>query len=236
MTAPTNVIETDADLYDFLANDILNDPEISEDAAARLLSSAKNEIERNEKPEILVDEDTSKTRSVGDTYLSMKALPDNFRQMLALYVGTLAPPYVQVPFKQRHQYQHAGYRYYIDHKNSQFAICGSAGASETIRQVYLIKTNDITAATILDGATASLTWPAELRELCAWHAAQLISSGTDVGADDLSFRMSAAQRLRYEELLRSFRHWDHDLKLASMDGRTSMEDSGDTEDDILPYL
>lgn len=234
MTAPVNVLATDADLYDFLCNGIL-DETIDQDTAARLLSSAKNEVERNEKPEILQDEATTQTNASGDTYTTMHAQPDNWRQTLELYVGVI--PYSPVPFKNRVTYRNAARRYYEDHKNKQYAICGT-GAGQTIRQVYLIKTDDITSATI-DAATETLTWPAELRELVAWHAAQLISSGTDVGADDLSFRMSEAQRNRYQELLRSFRMWDHDLKLQSMDHRAGMdepaEDAGDVTD-VLPYL
>lgn len=235
----TNVVTTDADLYTILTEDIL-DEDISEEAAARFLSSAKNEIERNEKPYILMNEDTSKTRASGDTYTSFKALPTDFRQMIELYVGTTPglPPYIEIPFYKRHQYRLANFRYYIDHKNSQFAICGTAGASETIRQVYLIKTDDITSATITGGAAATIVWPAELRELVAWKAAEIISRASDLGADDLSFRMGAEQLRRYEELMRSFRNWDQDLKLKAQDGRAGMDDYGEYPDieDTLPYL
>lgn len=232
MTAPTNVVETDADLYALLCEIVGED--LDPGSAARYLSSSKNELERNEKLEILQDEDVTKTNASGDIYTSMKALPDNFRQMIALYVGII--PYSPVPFKQRVSYRSSMRKYYIDHKNSQFAICGT-GAGQTIRQVYLIKTNDITEATIA-AVASTIVWPAEYREIIAWHAAQLISSGTDLGADDLSFRMSAAQLNRYGELLRSFRGWNHDLILQSMDNRAGMDEPAEDEndDDVLALL
>ena len=239
MTAPASIFNYDEDLAAFLTDHIL-DEDVDPQLVAMMLSQAKNRIELMEKPEILQDENTSQTRSGGDTYLSMKSLPDDFREMIELYVGTALPPYTQVPFKKRHVYRNSSFKYYIDHKNSQFAICGSAGSSETIRQVYLIKTADFTEASITAGAqAATCVWPKEHWPLIAWKAAEMISSGTDAGADDLSFRMSREQLRLSEEALHAFRMWDHDLKLASIDGRAGYADEQDhvsLEDDILPHM
>lgn len=238
MAAPASAINSDKDLADFIQDHIL-DEDLDPTQLAILMSMAKNRVELNEKPEILQDEDTSKTRSGGDSYLSMKALPDNFREMVALYVGVALPPYTQIPFKKRHVFRNASLRYYIDHKNSQFAICGVAGASETIRQVYLIKTDDFTAATVVDDNAATCVWPKEHWPLIAWEVAEMVSSGTDVGADDLSYRMSAAHKEQHERSLHMFRNWDHDLKLQAQDGRAGYADEGDAQDlegEILPYM
>lgn len=237
MAVPVSAINNDLELAEFLADHIL-DEDVDPQLLAVVLSMAKNQLELDEKPEILQDEDTTKTRSSGDTYLSMKSLPDNFRQMIELYVGTAVPPYVEVPFKKRHVYRNSSYRYYIDHKNSQFAICGSAGASETIRQVYLIKTPDFTSSSVVDEDSSTCVWPKEHWPLIAWKAAKIIGSGTDVGADDLSFRMSAQQEQIYQEMLHSFRMWDHDLKLKSIDGRAGYADEDEDfgVEDSLPYM
>lgn len=236
MAAPTSAISSDKDLADFIQDHIL-DEDLDPTQLSILMSMAKNRIELNEKPEILQDEDTTKTRSAGESYLSMKALPDNFREMIELYVGTIR--YTPIPFKKRHLYRNASMRYYIDHKNSQFAICGSAGASETIRQVYLIKTDDFTAASVIDDSATTCTWPKEHWPLIAWEVAEIVTSGTDVGVDDLSYRMSAAHKEQHERSLHMFRNWDHDLKLQAQDGRAGYADEGENEDlvgEILPYM
>lgn len=236
MTAPLSAISNDLELAEFLTDHIL-DEDLDPQQIAVLLSMAKNRVELSVKPEICIDEDTSKTRSSGDLYTTMKDLPDNFREMLELYVGmTLYSP---VPFQKRHTFRNSPLRYYINHKANQFAICGSAGAAETIRQIYLIKTDDFTESSVQDENAATLTWPKEHWPLVAWEAAEIISSGTDVGADDLSFRMSAAHREQHQRALQMFINWDHDLKLKSMDNRTGYADEGEArslEDDILPFM
>ena len=239
MVAPTSIFNYDEDIATFLTEHIL-DEDLDTQMIAMLLSQAKNRLETEEKPDILIDENTSQSRASGDTYLSMKSLPDDFRQMLELYIGTNLPPLRPIHFRDRHKYRNSAYRYYIDQKNKQFAICGSAGAAGTIRQVYLILTNDFTEASIATDANAeTCVWPKEHWPLLAWKAAEMVSSGTDIGADDLSFRMSQQQFRQYEEALHSFRMWDHDLKLKAQDNRAGYDESTDDlslEDDILPYM
>lgn len=236
-TAPTAAINSDLDLYDFLTNDIL-DEDIGEGMGARLLSQAKNAIELELKLQILIDEDATQTRAAGDTYLTMKSLPDNFRSMLELYVGSILPPFRQIPFKDRLRYGLSNWRYYVDHKNAQFAICGNAGAAATIHQIYLIKTDDFTESSLQSDSAATCVWPKEHWPAIAWKAAEMISSGTDVGADDLSFRMSAEQKRQAEDAIARLRDWDQELKLAAQDGRAGMEEDIDYPDieDTLPYL
>jgi len=236
MAAPTSSISSDKDLAEFLTEHIL-DESLDPVQTAILLSLAKNRVETNEKPEFLQDEDVSQIRSSGDSYLTMKSLPDNFRQMIALYVGNI--PYTQVPFKKRHTYRNSSFKYYIDHKNAQFAICGSAGASETIRQEYLIKTDDFTDTSVVDDNATTCVWPKEHWPLIAWEVAEIVTSGTDVGVDDVSYKMSAAHKEQHERSLHMFRNWDHDLKLQSIDGRAGYADDGDNEDlvgEILPHM
>lgn len=238
MSAPASAISNDLELATFLQDYIL-DEELDPTLIAILLSQAKNRVELSEKPEVLMDEDSTQTRSSGDSYLTMKSLPDNFREMIALHVGTALPPYTQVPFSKRHTFRNASLRYYIDHKNSQFAICGSAGAAETIYQEYLIKTDDFTAASVADNTATTCVWPTEHWPLIAWEAAEIISSSTDVGADDLAFRMSAGQKEQHQRALHMFRMWNHDLILQSQDGRAGYADEGEAQDlvgDILPYM
>jgi hypothetical protein len=234
MTAPISAINSDLDIAELLTDHIL-DEDLDPQQIAILLSAAKNKIELELKLELLLDEDVSQTRASGDSYTTMKSLPDNFREMLELYVGTTL--YRPIPFRKRTTFRFSDLRYYIDYKNRQFAICGNGGSSQVIKQVYLIKTDDFTSSSVADASAATLTWPKEFWGLVAWEAAYIISSGTDIGADDISFRMSESQKKQRDDLLHSLRMWDHDLKLAQQGGRsTPDEDDEPGFDEILARM
>lgn len=234
MTAPVSAIDNDMDLAAFLTDHIL-DEDLDPQAVAVLLSQAKNRIELNERPEILIDEDSSKTRTSGDSYLTMKDLPEDFRSIIELRVDD--NPLFPVPFSKRRAFRHASQRYYIDHKRRQFALCGTGGTG-TINMTYIVKTDDFTADSVADENAATCVWPTEHWPLIAWEAAEIISTGTDVGVDDISYRMGAAHSEQRERALHAFRNWDHQLKLDSMGGvRGYADDEGtDVESDILPYM
>lgn len=234
MTAPVSAISNDRELADFLTEHIL-DESLDPTLVAILLSQAKNRIETNERPEILIDEDSTKTRASGDTFETMKDLPDDFRSMIELRVDNAL--YLPVPYAKRRAYRYAGQRYYIDHRRGQFAICGSGGEG-TIHQTYLIKTDDYTATSVADENAATCVWPKEHWPLIAWEAAEMVSTGTDVGVDDISYRMGASHAEMRERCLQMFRNWDHQLKLDSIGGRRGYaDDEGiDIEEDILPYM
>ena len=234
MTAPTSTLSSDKDLAEFLTDHIL-DESLDPTLTAILLSQAKNRIETLERPEILIDEDSTQTRSSGDTFETMKPLPDNFRSAIELRVENVL--FQPVPFAKRRAYRFSGQRYYINHKDRQYAICGSGGAG-TINLTYLIKTDDFTASSVENENAATCVWPKEHWNLIAWEAAEIVSTGTDVGVDDISYRMGAAHLEQKERALQAFRAWDHQIKLDSMGGRRGYADDEGTdfENDVLPYM
>ena len=229
-------IDTDTELKAFY-QDVVDDQSDSDSYLASLFSQAKNKLERRYKPPFARDQDATKTHASGDTYLTTKALPEGFREMLELYVGTVQ--YYPVPFDKRIFHRNSSRRYYIDHRNSTFAICGSGGAGETITQIFLIKSNDFTEDTLLDGTTNTLSyWPSEFRALIAYHAA-FLKAGVD--ADDATYRMSATHRAEYNDLMESFTDWMADQKLAEMNHRAGFapDDIEDFDGELrrnLPYF
>lgn len=190
----------------------------------QLLSLAKNKVERMYKPLILQDTDSSQTRAFGDTYLTMKNLPADFRLTISMYVGTRR--HRAVPFAKRVRYKDASGRFYIDLKNSQFGITGVGAVSEPIDLTYLIKTPDLTEATAAAG-DATITWPDEFRPLVAYEAAMIFQSGLD--ADTTAFRMSERQMTERQALLDSFIDWDADQKNEEMDGTGGFDDEEDQD-------
>src|SRR3989304_1130489 len=102
------------------------DDQLDTDFTYQLMNIAKQKIELERDWAWLVVEDSSKTRSSGDTCTTMKAPPTDFLRPLDLFVETIGP-YTPIPFTRRRAYQYQSLVYYLDYKNSQFALCGSAG-------------------------------------------------------------------------------------------------------------
>lgn len=223
----------DVELKEFFEN-IIGDS-LDETFTVAILNQAKNQIERRLKPLFLQEVDESKTRNTSDNYETMKDLPSDFREMVELYVGTQR--YIPVPYLDRVRYRFSAYRFYIKHRDSQFAICGTSSTAETIRQYYLVKTPDLTVAKITaDSPATTILWPSEFIPLIAWEGARIVESGTDDGADDLSFRMSASQEKIAQKLEDDFTSWDHDQKLNEMDNRGGYEPETPSIEDDLQYM
>lgn len=190
----------------------------------QLFTQAKNLIESTLKLLILQDSDSSQTHNSGDTYLTMKPLPATCRQVLKVFVGTTE--YFPCQFQNRIRYRNASRRYYIDWKNNQFAICGTGGSSQTITLVFLTSTVDISESNETDPDV--IVWPSEWHPLIPYEAAKIYQSNID--ADSIAFRMSAAQEREYNRLRAGLLSWDTDLKLAAMNGQGGYADEGDDFD------
>lgn len=213
----------DAELETQLDNII--DDDLDRDFLFQLLSSAKNELERIHKPLYLEDIDATKTRDAGDTYLTTKALPSDFREMRKVYVGTRE--YFSVPFIKRIRYKDSPRKFYINHRDSVLGICGVAGMAETITMHYLVKTPDLTQATA-DAGDTTLLMPSDFHDMLPFKAAEIHYFGTDAGVDDISNKLGVGAGNRYREVLHAFTNWIADQKLAEMGGRGGFADEGGT--------
>ena len=199
---------TASQLYD-KTTEIMDDEKISESLFLTLLSLAKNSRE-NERPwQFLKKEDSSQSASAGDTYLTMKTLVSDFAHALHLYVGTSFLEYEEIPFEDRRYWRDAGRKFYVDIRNSQFAITG-AGESGTIFFNYTAFTSDPTQL----GDTMPTAWPDRFLPLLSFDVAALYRGGTDY--DDVNARMSQENRLAAKFLHDALVSWDNMLKLKAI--------------------
>lgn len=198
---------TDLELKNFFIT-LVDDEDFTDASLLVLFNSAKNKIEKEIKPQWLIAKDTTKTGSVGDTYLTTKALPTDFVIAKKLYYGQreLRP----VPFESSILYKNSPNRYYVDHKNNVFAQTGNINNADTYTMFYLAQSTDFTA---FAGAT-TLTWP-DYHALVAFEAAKIYQASMD--ADDLAFRMSQAQDREYRILRDAFIGLNTDLQLQGED-------------------
>jgi hypothetical protein len=196
---------------------LVDDEDLSDAMLILLFNQAKNDLELEAKPPWLITKDASKSGTTGDTYLTTKALPSDFRAMRKLYYGTteLRP----VPFEKSIRYKDASNMYYIDHGNDVFAQTGSPGKAATYTMYYLKKSADIDDLSSTDNTI--ITWP-EYQLLIAYQAAKIYQANID--ADDLAFRMSAAQEREFEMLRRAFMNYCSELQLSDEDGTMGYAD------------
>ncbi len=193
----------------------LYDDSFDTDRTVVLMNTAKNRVESELKLKILEALDTSKTASVGDTYLTFKALPTDFADVAGdghIYVGTTL--YRAIPMGQRLLYKDTPGVYYIDHANSQYALCGSVGSAQTISLPYIKATTDW----LTDGsnlASVSPLWPSRFHLLIPYVMADIAMSGMD--ADDINFRMSTRMSKEAERIYNALIHWNATIIAAGMD-------------------
>lgn len=187
----------------------------------QLMTQAKNLIEEELKLKILESLDVSKTASVGDTYLTMKALPTDYRQTIKISVGTA--PYYPIPFRRREQMANMPRRFYIDQKNKQFALTGKVGSSAVINHFYLCTTAEITQADESTLSSAVISWPSRFHPMIPYKMAQIYQANLD--ADFMAFRMSPGQAEQYQSFYDALMGWDQDLKLQDMNFQGGYADS-----------
>lgn len=171
----------------------------------QLLNIAKTNLEEKKDWEYLKNYDSSNSVSSATTYLSMFELPTRFRSVAKLYLGDDADEAFQgIQFEERHKYQDAGCKYYIDYGNNQLALTGSFNGSKTIHLFYLRYTEDIESDT-------EPIFPDRFHPILAFLVSGYYTSGVD--ADDIYARMSPAHRFAAKELAESMNMWDHKIKM-----------------------
>lgn len=188
-----------------LLGEIVDDG-VDETVGLLLLNTAKDNIETEQRLEILKRCDESNVHNSGDTYRTPHALPEGFVEDLALYVGDDPAPYSKIFFEQREQYKGVARYWYIDQGSGQFYICGSA--SGTVRLFYKGTTDDIETDT-------APTWPAQFHKLIVIRAAELFypsDAGERIKSWDDKWKQ-VADRLENALIL-----WDAQLKVSAMQG------------------
>ena len=208
-----------------LFEDIIDDS-WDEDSAFLLMDSAKVAVEEDRPWEFLKTEDSSKSRAVGDTFASTKALPTNFGRDYKMYVGDSLIEYFPVPFEERRRYRNLSRRYYIDMVNLVMGFCGVAASAETIYLQYLKTTTTLTSA---NKALTILTWPTRFHPYLAFKMAEIYFAGID--ADDITARMSPKHAQTAKMMYSAMVRWDTALKLRARGGSSN---AGNVDISSLP--
>ncbi len=197
----------------------------------RLFTQAKNKIETELKLKVLENTDQSQIWSPGDTYLTLKTIPADFRQMLRVFAGRFE--FWPVSSAQKIRYQNAVRRYYIDHRlqvagSAALGLMGSTGSAQTITQVFLMKTDDLTEDN--EETNGIILWPDEFQPLIPYVAAGIYQANLD--PDDISVRQAVSQKVEAQNILDSMIAWDHDIKLAAMGNQGGYASDVDDDDSI----
>lgn len=186
---------------------------IDDDTAYDLMLAAILSIEEERNWEYLKAWDSSKTASSGDTYLTAKALPTDWRETFKIVLGDKGPEVIQIPFSERMRYQDAANRFYIDVANTNYYLTGARGQSQTINHCY----KKTTTAPSTDNKTSSPSFPSRFHIVVPFRMAELYSSSLD-DSDDTTFKLSVGQRAAYKAVHNSMIAWDDNLKLSAMEG------------------
>lgn len=188
----------------------------------QLLTQAKNYIETVYKLAILQAYNGSQTANPGDTYLTLKSLPVDFKSMnkLVLVNGNMSLTYYPIGMNMRESMQKVARRYYIDWKRAvqgqtALGLTGTVATALTIGMHYQVATADLTEAA--ENTAGIVLWPDEFQPLIVYQAAKIIQANID--ADEINFRMSAMQEAEYQRLLDGLIAWDADIKLSQMNGQ-----------------
>lgn len=191
---------------------ILDGEAIDETTFIEFLNICKNKREAERRWQFLLREDSSQTASAGDTYLTMKTLPSDFALDYRIYVGTSLIEYLPTPFEERRFYRDSAKRYYIDFRNSQFALTGT-GESGSIYFNYFAFTSDVSAL----ADTFPSVWPDRFIPLLCFDVAAMFRGGVDF--DDQNARMAPENRLSAQQLYQSMISWNNNLIHRSMNYR-----------------
>lgn len=181
---------------------------LDETLAYQILNMADANIRSMRFWRMLITEDSSKTRSSGETYTSMKAFPSDFHRAKRMDIGTQMPSLKQVMFEQRHRMKDAAGFYYMDHKNSQYGITNGTWAG-TIYLFYQYKPGTLVKENAGAGDILSPIFPEDYHMIYPFKMAEIFSSGID--ADTTSLQLTPQQDKVYRETLAAMENWDNDL-------------------------
>jgi len=217
---------TGTELKEFTES-LRNGETIEETIFYQLANLVKAKIESMRNWKVLESDDSTKTASPGDTFLTTKDLPTDFVSMIELFTakadGSGELYYTPIPFRKRHAFQRTSNKYYIDYKNKKFALCGTIGESRTIHQIYKCTTDDI-------DETNGWDFPDRFHPIIGFLVAAIIKSGVDY--DTYNIQMAINNNAEAKEILDIMITWDAELAEQELnntyDSNTSCDSDGIT--------
>lgn len=172
----------------------------------QLLNNARMIVEHARPWEILKAVDDTQVANAGDTYLTMKTIPSDFRAVRKVIVGTT--PYTGCQFEERILFKDTANRYYIDVGNGQFALTGNRTSSAAIVFVYTKRSPQL----VLGGDP--WIFPGDYHNVLP-HIMAAIHQGV-IDPDEISRAQASGQSGIVNNILSSMFMWDDELKMGAM--------------------
>ncbi len=189
---------------------------LDQDFTIQLINDTKNDLETELQLEVTKTVNSSGTATVGQDSTTARTLPTDFFLPLTIYVGT--DQYDPIPFEHQQFYKNVSGKYWIDHKNGQYHLCGTVGATNTIYFYYQYATPDLETGTL---DTWTPVWPSR------FHSILLYEIARKYFAFDQSEKVRswmAEHQMFYQERKRMMMDWDAKLKLTAIGNSTTLED------------
>jgi len=210
---------TKNDIYSRVTN-LLDDEEIDTSLFDYLLDLAQARREGMRPWAKLRAVDTANTVTAGNTFLSSKTLPTNFRKFYSNRPISLIDSNNNffgfrsgIPFEERYQYQSDSEVFYVDHANDTFYLCGNVNQTLIIAMFYIKKPTLVSS----DDA-AEWVFPEEYHGILPLDIATYYRLGPDYDI------LGNAQGERYATiangLYREMEKWDNELQLFALQGRS----------------
>ena len=138
-------------LYEFVTS-VLDDFQMELTLFYSLLDIAQSNRENARPWVILRTVDSTQTASTGDSFLTGKTLPTDFKRCYTIYTivltdsqGNVIRKLREIPLHARNDYKNDGNKFYINYATKQFFLCGNQSQSSTINFYYIKKDSKISA-------------------------------------------------------------------------------------------
>jgi len=170
---------------------------------------------------ILRTQDATQTASTGDTFLTAKTLPADFKKTYARSAivlvdgqGNVINRLRQIPIHERNRYKDDNSKFYINYATKQFFLCGTQAQSATINLYYIKKTTKVSAA-------SSNTWDFDAYDdayskVLALDVAVMHKWGIDY--DQINAVQADKNYMLATALFENMADWDTELAQNSQEG------------------
>jgi len=186
-----------------------------------LANMAKGRLEAELKLEITKKLYTSLSSTVGGTYTTQYALPNDILVPTGgvIYVGTT--PRKAIPLEHREAFKNSPSHYYVDLRQSKFHLTGSIATAETITFPYIY-----TTAEIDDTSDTDVVWPSRFHLLIPMEMAK-VWYAQDAGEKGRSWLPE--WDVLYKTLKAGLVDWDTAWKLNAIGNSTPYGNEGEYE-------
>lgn len=208
---------TKAQLYTFVTS-LLDGLEMDTVLFSNFLNISQMRRENMRPWMILRSEDSSQTVSSGNTFLTEKSLPTDFRRWYSrspvVIIDSANNPMAylkEVPIGQKYTHKGNGSKFYTNYATNKLFICGDWSQSGTIIQNYIKKSTLVSA----DGENEWI-FPSEYHEILGLDVAVMQKLGVDY--DIINNAQGNNQATLANTIFMQMAEWDDELQNSSVQG------------------